>query len=178
MEELSILKKSASLVQSQASINEVEKNQLSAAETMTKALQVVADRNLAEGKKMALISEIMGYVQIASLFLGPLLIVSGILAAGGTLTSLLGEATISGIEGATQLTQGVLAGTEGALDATSTSIKSDIQKNTVATTTLQKNIDDILESAKEQSDRARQQTAMANKVLNNDARIGRQKTVQ
>ena len=165
-------------MQSQASVNQVEKNQLSATDTLTKTLQILADRNLAEGEKMALIAKIAGYVQLASFCLAPLLIVGGILAATGTLTSLIGEATMSGLEGSLQLAQGALMGSQGVLDSASGGVQSTIQKNKVATTTLQKNIDGVLESAKDQSARAQQQTAIADKVLENDARIGRQKTIQ
>lgn len=165
-------------MQSQASVNQVEKNQLSATDTLTKTLQILADRNLAEGEKMALIAKIAGYVQLASFCLAPLLIVGGILAATGTLTSLIGEATMSGLEGSLQLAQSTLMGTQGVLDSASGGVQSTIQKNKVATTTLQKNIDGVLESAKDQSTRAQQQTAIADKVLENDARIGRQKTIQ
>jgi hypothetical protein len=178
MEELSILQKSAFLKDAQASIAEVEKNQLSSTDTLTKSLQILADGNLSEGAKMALIAEIAGYVQLASFFLAPLLIVGGILAASGSLTALLSEAAISGTEGAAQLAQGVLSGTQGMLDASSSDIKATMQRNKTATTNMQQNIDDTLGSTKQQSERAQQQTSIANKVLDNDAQITRQKTIQ
>lgn len=177
MEELSILGKGAFLVASQASIAEVEKNQLSSADTLTKALQILADRNLSQGKKMALVAEVLGYVQIAALVLAPILILGGILAASGSLTGLLSEAAISGAEGAAQLTQGALSGTQGVLEATSSDIKATMQRNKTATTTLQKGIDDTLEATKQQRERAQQQTSIANKVLDNDGKITRQRTV-
>lgn len=177
MEELSILKKGAFLVDSQASIAEVEKNQLSVSDTLTKTLQIRADRNLPEGKKMALIAEITGYVQIAALVLAPLLIVGGILAASGSFTAFLSEAAVSGAEGAAQLTQGVLSGTQGVLDASSGDIKATMQRNKTATTTMQRNIDDTLDTIKQQNERAQQQTTIATKVLDNDAKITRQRTV-
>jgi hypothetical protein len=100
----------------------------------------------------------------------------GFLVAGeGVLSSLFSETAIAGVESSAQLTQGVLAGTQGALEAASSEKKANIQKDKTVTTTLQQSMDDALNSLENQNEIAQKHTEGALKILNNDKRIGRQK---
>lgn len=175
MTELSTLEKSRFLGSVQKDTTKVEIAQMDTVSKLTKMLQALADQSLLQGEKMALVSEIAGYVQIATLFLGPLLVVGGVLATGGALTSLLSEAAITGVESSAQLSQGLLGGTQGVLEATSSQKRASIQKDKVATTILQQNMDDTLNSLENQKEMAQRNTEGALKVLNNDVKIARQK---
>ncbi|MGL5625952.1 MAG: hypothetical protein ACRDDW_00335 [Candidatus Rhabdochlamydia sp.] len=173
MTELSTLEKGRFLVSVQKDMSKVEITQMNTSNKLTEMLQVLADQSLSESERMAFFSEVAGYVQIASLFLAPLLVVGGILAAGGAFSALLGS-----IESSAQLTQGALAGTQGALEAASSEKRANIQKDKTATTTLQRSMDDALNCLENQKEMAQKHTEGALKILNNDARMGRQKTVQ
>jgi hypothetical protein len=173
MTELSTLEKGRFLVSMQKDMSKIESTQMDTADTLAKMLQVLADQSLSESERMAFFLKVAGYIQMATLFLGPLLVVGGILAAGGTFSALLAS-----IESSAQLTQGALAGTQGALEAVSSEKKANIQKEKTATTSLQQSMDDTLNSLENQNEIAQKHTEGALKILNNDKRIGRQKTVQ
>lgn len=152
--------------------------QMGTVNQVTQMLQVLANHSLSEAEEMAVISKIAGYVQIATLFLGPLLVLSGVLAAGGALSSLLSEAAVAGAQGSTQILQGVLGGTQGALEAASSEKKANIQKDKVSTTTLQKNTDDILKTVGKEIEETKEYTEGVIKILSNDAKITGQKVIQ
>lgn len=178
MTELSTLEKARCLVIITQGMTKVNLTQMETTNRLTDMLQVLADQSLSESEKMAFFSKVAGYIQMASLFLGPLLVVGSVLATGGAVASLIGEAAITGIEGSAQLTQGVLAGTQGGLEATSSEKRANIQKYKTATTTLQQSTDDTINGLEHQNEIAQKHTDGALKILNNDERIGCQKTIQ
>lgn len=174
---LSILDTSSQLQHLQGANTKVQVTQMGTVNQLTQALQILANHSLSEAEEMAVISKIAGYVQIATLFLGPLLVLGGVLAAGGALSSLLSEAVVAGAQGSTQIIQGVLGGTQGALEAASSEKKANIQKDKVCTTTLQRNNDDTLKTVEKEMEETKEYTEGVIKILNNDARIGSQRVI-
>lgn len=175
---LSILETSSLLNHLQGANIKVQVTQMDTVNRVTQMLQVLADHSLSETEEMAVISKIAGYVQIATLFLGPLLVLGGVLASGGALSGLLSEAAVAGAQGSLQLTQGVLGGTQGVLDATSSEKKANIQKDKTSITALQTNNDDTLKTVDKEMEETKEYTEGAIKILNNDAKIAGQKTIQ
>ncbi|MDR2539466.1 MAG: hypothetical protein LBC45_02470 [Chlamydiales bacterium] len=175
---LSILETGALFKHLQGANTKVQVTQMDTVHQLTQMLQTLADQRLSEAEEMALIAKIAGYVQIATLFLGPLLILGGILAAGGALSGLLSEAAVLGTQGSLQLTQGVLAGTQGVLDVTSEEKKANIQKDKVNITSLQRNSDDALKTIEKEMQETQERTEGAIKILHNDAKIADQKTIR
>lgn len=175
---LSILDTSLLLKGLQGANTKVQVTQMGTVNQLTQTLQILANHSLSEAEEMVFISKIAGYVQIATLFLGPLLVLGGVLAAGGALSSFLSEAFVVGAQGSTQIIQGVLGGTQGVLEATSSEKKANIQKDKVYTTTLQKNNDDTLKTVEKEMEDTKEYTEGVIKILNNDARIGSQKVIQ
>lgn len=175
---LSILDTSLLLKGLQGANTKVQVTQMGTVNQLTQTLQILANHSLSEAEEMVFISKIAGYVQIATLFLGPLLVLGGVLAAGGALSSFLSEAFVAGAQGSTQIIQGVLGGTQGVLEATSSEKKANIQKDKVCTTTLQKNNDDTLKTVEKEMEETKEYTEGVIKILNNDARMGSQKVIQ
>ncbi len=89
---LSILDTSLLLKGLQGANTKVQVTQMGTVNQLTQTLQILANHSLLEAEEMVFISKIAGYVQIATLFLGPLLVLGGVLAAEGALSSLLSEA--------------------------------------------------------------------------------------
>jgi len=175
---LSILETSSLLKHLQGASTKVQVTQMDTINKLTQMLQTLADHSLSEAEEMAVISKIAGYVQIATLFLGPLLILGGVLAAGGALSSLLSEAAVAGAQGSAQIIQGVLGGTQGVLEAASSEKKANIQKDKVSTTTLQRNNDNTLKTVEKEMEETKEYTEGVIKILNNDTRIAGQKVIQ
>ncbi|KAG6558962.1 hypothetical protein RHABOEDO_001556 [Candidatus Rhabdochlamydia oedothoracis] len=175
---LSILETSSLLQHLQGASTKVQVTQMETVNQLTQMLQTLADQSLSEAEKMAFITKIAGYVQIATLFLGPLLVLGGILAAGGALSGLLSEAAVAGAEGSLNLTQGVLGGTQGVLETTSSEKKANIQKDKTSIAALQTNSDDTLKTVEKEMEETKEYTEGVIKILNNDAKIAAQKTMQ
>ncbi|HEV3269447.1 MAG TPA: hypothetical protein VGZ69_02220 [Candidatus Rhabdochlamydia sp.] len=173
---LSILDTSSLLQHLQGASTKVQVTQMDTVNKLTQALQLLANHSLSEAEEMALISKIAGYVQMATLFLGPLLVLGGVLASGGAF--LFSEAVVAGAEGSTQIIQGVLGGTQGILEATSSEKKANIQKDKVCTTTLQRNNDDTLKTVEKEMEETKNYTEGVIKILSNDEKIGNQKVIQ
>lgn len=175
---LSILETSSLLKHLQGTSTKVQVTQMDTVNQLTQMLQVLADHSLSEAEEIAVISKITSYVQIATLFLGPLLALSGILATGGVLSGLLSEASVAGAEGFLQLMQGAVSGTQGVLDATSSEKKANIQKDKTSSVTFQTNNDDTLKTVEKEMEETKEYTEGVIKILNNDAKIAGQNTIQ
>lgn len=175
---LSILNTSSLLKGLQEANTKVQVTQLGTVNQLKQALQILSNQSLSEAEEMAVISKIAGYVQVVTLFLGPLLVLGGVLEAGGAVSSLLSEAAVAGGQGSSQIIQGVLGGTGGVLEATSSEKKANIKKDNVSTTTLQRNNDDTLKTVEKEIEETKEYTEGVIKILNNDARIGSQKIIQ
>ena len=174
---LSILETSSLLKHLQGASTKVQVTQMDTVNQVTQMLQALADHSLSEAEEVAVISKIAGYVQLATLFLGPLLMLGGILATGGALSGFLGEAAAAGAQGSAQIIQAILGGTQGALEAVSSEKKANIQKDKMSTTNLQRSNDDILKTVEIEMQETKEYTEGAIKILNNDARIADQKTM-
>ncbi|PWU13323.1 MAG: hypothetical protein C5B45_06145 [Chlamydiae bacterium] len=172
---LSILDTSLLLKGLQGANTKIQVTQMGTVNQLTEALQILANHSLSEAEEMAFITKIAGYVQIATLFLGPLLVLGGVLSAGGALSSLLSEAAVAGAQGTAQIIQGVLGGTQGALEAVSSEKKANIQKDKVCSTTLQRNNDDTLKTVDKEMEETKTYTEGVIKILDNDARIASQR---
>ena len=99
---LSILNTSSLLKGLQEANTKVQVTQLGTVNQLTQALQILSNQSLSEAEEMAVISKIAGYVQVVTLFLGPLLVLGGVLEAGGAVSSLLSEAAVAGGQGSSQ----------------------------------------------------------------------------
>lgn len=175
---LSILDTSLLLKGLQGANTKVQITQMGSVNQLTQVLQILANHSLSEAEEMAFISKIAGDIQMATLFLGPLLALGGILAAGGALSGLLSEAAVAGAEGSLQLTQGVISGTQGVLETTSSEKRANIQKDKTSITTLQTNSDDALKTVEKEIEETKEYTEGVIKILDNDAKIASQKTTQ
>lgn len=175
---LSILKTGTLLQQLQGTTTEVQVTQMKAVNQLTHMLQTLSDHSLSESEKLVCFAKIAGYIQVATLFLGPLLVLSAILAAGGALSALLSQAAFAGAEGCLHLTQGVLTAIQGGLETATSEKKANLQKNKATITALQINSEDILTNIEKELEKSSKSVEGGIKVINNQEKIANQQTIR